>query len=94
MLLEKQIQILVFKVDNDTFEPIGEVNQYDSLIWPDRFSGYANFELWAPITDENSEYFKEGNVLWCGGENAAIVEIVKSRIDEKAPKRLMSKAGR
>lgn len=86
MLLEKQIQILVFKVDNNTFEPIGEVNQYDSLIWPDRFSGYANFELWAPITDENSEFFKEGNILWCGGENAAIVEIVKSRIDEKGTK--------
>ena len=86
MLLEKQIQILVFKVDDTTFENIGEVNQYDSLIWPDKFNGYASFELWAPITDENSEYFKKGNFLWCGGDNAAVVEIVKSTIDDKGTK--------
>ena len=86
MLLEKQIQILMFKVDDTAFENIGEVNQYDSLIWPDKFNGYANFELWAPITDENSEYFKKGNILWCGGDNAAVVEIVKSIIDDKGTK--------
>lgn len=86
MLLEKQIQILVFKVDDNTFENIGEVNQYNSLIWPDKFNGYASFELWAPITDENSEYFKKGNILWCGGDNAAVIEIVKSTIDDKGTK--------
>lgn len=86
MLLEKQIQILVFKVDDTTFENIGEVNQFDSLIWPDKFNGYASFELWAPITEENSEYFKKGNILWCGGDNAAVVEIVKSTIDDKGTK--------
>ena len=86
MLLEKQIQILVFRVDDTAFENIGEVNQYDSLIWPDKFNGYASFELWAPITDENSEYFKKGNILWCGGDNAAVVEIVKSTIDDKGAK--------
>ena len=82
MLLEKQIQILVFEVNDTTFDSIGEVNQYESLIWPDKFNGYASFELWAPITEENSEYFKKGNILWCGGDNAAVVEIVKSEIDE------------
>ena len=86
MLLEKRIQILVFKVDDTTFENIGEVNQYDSLIWSDKFNGYASFELWAPITDENSEYFKKGNILWCGGDNAAVIEIVKSTIDDKGTK--------
>jgi len=86
MLLEKQIQIFVFKVDDNTFENIGEVNQYNSLIWADKFNGYASFELWAPITDENSEYFKKGNILWCGGDNAAVIEIVKSTIDDKGIK--------
>lgn len=82
MLLEKQIQILVFEVNDTTFDSIGEVNQYESLIWPDKFNGFGTFELWAPITDENSRYFKKGNILWCGGDNAAVVEIVKSEIDE------------
>lgn len=82
MLLEKQIQILVFEVNDTTFDNIGEVNQCESLIWPDKFNGFGTFELWAPITEENSQYFKKGNILWCGGDNAAVVEIVKSEIDE------------
>lgn len=86
MLLEKQIQILVFEVNDTTFDSIGEVNQYESLIWPDKFNGFSTFELWAPITDENSQYFKKGNILWCGGDNAAVVEIVKSEIDENGTK--------
>lgn len=86
MLLEKQIQILVFEVNDTTFDNIGEVNQYESLIWPDKFNGFGTFELWAPITDENSQYFKKGNILWCGGDNAAVVEIVKSEIDENGTK--------
>lgn len=86
MQLEKQIQILVFKIDNNTFENIGEINQYNSLIWTDKFNGYASFELWAPITEENSEYFKKGHILWCGGDNAAVIEIVKSTVDDKGTK--------
>ena len=86
MLLEKQIQILVFEVNDTTFDSIGEVNQYESLIWPDKFNGFGTFELWAPITNENSQYFKKGNILWSGGDNAAVVEIVKSEIDENGTK--------
>ena len=87
MLLRKQIQILVFKIDDSgTFDNIGEINLFDSLVWPDKFNGYANFELWAPITEENSEYLKRGNVLWCGGDNAAVIEIVKSSVDDKGIK--------
>lgn len=87
MLLRKQIQILVFKIDDSgTFDNIGEINLFDSLVWPDKFNGYASFELWAPITEENSEYLKRGNVLWCGGDNAAVIEIVKSSVDDKGTK--------
>lgn len=87
MLLNKQIQILVFKLDNDgTFDNIGEINQFDSLMWPDKFDGYGSFELWAPITEENSAYIKRGNILWCGGDNAAVIEIVRSSVDDKGTK--------
>ena len=87
MLLEKQIQIQVFVLDdNGTFDNIGEINQFDSLIWPDKFNGYGSFELWAPITEENFTYIKKGNILWCGGDNAAMIEIVKSSIDDKGVK--------
>lgn len=87
MLLSKQIQVLVFKLDdNGTFENIGEINQFDSLMWPDKFNGYGSFELWAPITEENSVYLKKGNILWCGGDNAAMIEIVKSSVNSQGTK--------
>ena len=87
MLLRKQIKILVFKLDDaGTFDNIGEINQFDSLIWPDKFNGYSTFELWAPVNDENAEYLKKGNILWCGGDNAAIIEIVKSSVNDNGSK--------
>lgn len=82
MLLTKQIKITVFKIDNTHFEPIGEIGQYTSLMWPDAFNGSALFELWAPITESNKDMLKKNNVIWCDGENAAIIEIVKSTVDE------------
>lgn len=86
-ILSKQLTVTVFKLGNDgTFESVGEVNQFTSLIWPDKYSGYGTFELWAPITEENAEYLKKGNIVWCGGENAAIIEIVKSTVSKYGEK--------
>lgn len=86
MLLDKKIQITVFQITNTTFEPIGDLSQFTSIILPDAFNGYGNFELWAPIMDDNSELLKKGNILWAGGENAYIIEIVKSTVDDKGEK--------
>lgn len=86
MLLNKNIQIIVFRVNNDVFEQLGEISQYTSLIWPDAFNGYATFELWAPIVDDNSKLLKQGNIIWTGGENAAVIEIIKSIVDEDGEK--------
>lgn len=82
----KNVQITVFQVDNNTFEPLGDLSQFTSLIWPDAFNGYAHFELWAPIMEANSKLLKKKNVIWAGGENAAIIEIVKSQVDDRGEK--------
>ena len=87
MLLRKKIQILVSKLDDEgAFDSIGEINQFDSLVWPDKFNGFSTFELWAPVNDENAERLKKGNILWCGGDNAAIIEIVKSSVNDDGSK--------
>lgn len=82
----REIEIQVFKIDNDTFEAIGQINEFTSLIWPDRFNGYTEFELNAPVTEENKLLIKEGNVIWCGGDNAAEIEIIKSETDTEGQK--------
>lgn len=85
------LELYVFKLDNNTFEMIGEINQFTSLIWPDKFNGYSSFELNAPITHENKNLIKEGNVLWCGRDNACIIEIVQSDINDDGQKTYKAK---
>lgn len=85
-LIEKTVSIVVFEINDTTFEQVGEISQFTSLIWPDAFNGYASFELWAPLTDDNIAMIKKDNVLWCGGENACVIEIVKSTVDNKGEK--------
>lgn len=81
MLLEKKIEITIFQMDDTTFEPVGQLDEYTSLMWPDAFVGKAMFQLWAPITDSNAEKLKPDRVIWCGGENAAIIKIVKETVN-------------
>lgn len=90
-MLLKNIEISVFNISNESFELIGEINQFTSLIWPDNFNGYATFELNAPITPENKILLKKSNVIWCGGDNAAIIEIVQSDKDDNGQKKFKVK---
>lgn len=83
MFLNKEVELLVFQLDdNGTFDAIGEISQFESLIWPDKYCGVSNFELWAPITESNTELLKTGNIIWAGGDNAAIIEIITASLDE------------
>jgi hypothetical protein len=85
-MLLKNVEVQVFKIDNDTFEPIGGINHLTSLIWPDKFNGYATFELNAPVTPENKLLLKKDNILWCGGDNAAKIEIISFDTNENGEK--------
>lgn len=85
-MLLKDIEIFVYKLDNDTFDAIGQINQFTSLMWPDRFNGYSMFELNAPLNDENRALIRKGNIIWCGGDNAAIIEIIDSKMDADGQK--------
>ena len=86
-MLLKNIDIYVYKLDDSgTFDSLGEINEFTSLMWPDKFNGYSVFELNVPLTPENRSLIKKGNILWCGGENACIIEIIQSNMDENGQK--------
>ena len=85
-MLLKNIDIYVYKIDNETFDAIGQINAYTSLMWPDKYNGYTSFELHVPVTQENSILIKKGNVLWCGDNNAAVIEIIKADTDKDGQK--------
>ncbi len=85
-MLLKNIDIQIFEITEETFTPIGAINEFTSLIWPDKFNGYETFELHAPVTQENKILLKKGNFVWCGGDNAAIIEVVESKFTDKGEK--------
>lgn len=83
----KNVDIYIYNLDNDGhFESLGVINEFTSLIWPDKFNGYTSFELNAPVTKENKDLIKKGNYVWCGGDNAAIIEIINSETNEEGQK--------
>lgn len=85
--MKTDLELIVFQLDNQgTFEPLGEINKYTSLSWPDKYRGYSNFELHAPVNDENRALIQKGNILWAGGDNAAVIEIIYSSTDTKGQK--------
>lgn len=86
-MLLKELEIFVYKVNNTAFELLGTINKYSSLVWPDSFAGYENFELWAPINDENNELLKEGNIIWIGLDNACVIEHINPQKNEDGIKK-------
>lgn len=82
-MISDEARIAVYTMTNSVFENIGELNQVESIIWAENYCGYASFQINAPITPENLEYLKLGNVLWkYGGTSAGIIEVVNSSINE------------
>lgn len=90
-MLEETVTITVFEVTDTKFEALGEINRFTHLLWPDNYAGYGTFELQAPVTEENQELLQEGKVLWAGGSNAAIIEIINSETDTKGQKNYVIK---
>lgn len=80
-MLLKNLDIYVYKITDDAFDNIGQINEFTSLIWPDKFNGFSEFELNAPVTPENKELIQKGNIIWCGGDNACMIEIITSESD-------------
>ena len=86
------LEVIVFQLDDyGKFDHIGEINKYTSLSWPDKYNGYTTFELYAPVTEENQQLIQKGNILWCRGDNAAIIEIIHSETNSKGQKTYLVK---
>lgn len=84
MLLGKQLQVIVFKVNNEVFEQVGVVNTFTSMSWPTTYRGYGEFKLTCPVTDEVKDLIVEGNLIWCDGyKNAGIIETVHAEDNDE-----------
>lgn len=85
MLLNKGFDITVF--DQKTLDQLGVINKFSSISWPDAFIGCDYFQLWCPINEENRNLIKKKNIIWLGGENACIIESIKTTVDDDGTKK-------
>lgn len=77
------VSLQVYQMDNDTFENVGEINQFTSLMWPTKYIGCAEVQVWAPVTDENAELLKQGHILWRKDtKSAMVIETIKPSTDD------------
>ncbi len=61
---------------------LGIVNNYTALSWSIVWGGSGSFNLYAPVTDENTELIVEKNLVWIEKENVGVIEVISKSIDE------------
>lgn len=67
MLLEvPEISIFVYRVTDEAISLIGEINDASSVLYTKRFKGYGTLEMYVPLTNENVQYCKVGNMICIG----------------------------
>lgn len=61
-------------MDKD-FKSLAVIDDYESFIWTDRYVGYGDFEIYAPVSAAFFEYAKDGYYIWCdSSEHMMIIE--------------------
>lgn len=66
LLSTPELSIYAYRVNNTEITLIGEVNNASSVIYSKRFVGYGRLEMYVPLTNENIELCKVGNMLSMG----------------------------
>lgn len=65
------------------FKSLVVIDDYESFIWTDRYNGYGDFELYAPVSAAFFEFTKDGYYIWSDtSEHLMIIE--KNNIESDA----------
>lgn len=70
---------------NENFETIAVIDQYESLLWTDRYSSPGDFEIYTPVSELMLTYPKVNNYLRYGEtEHLMIIEdiTIESNVEE------------
>ena len=67
---------------NTNFEALGIIDNYESLIWTDRYDAYGDFELYVSVTPNLLNLLKEDYYLWLKeSEHIMIIESISITSD-------------
>lgn len=70
------------EIYNTNFERINIIDSYESMIWTDRYSGYGDFEIYTPMSQELLDIFKKDYYLISDdSEHGMIIEDTRIETD-------------
>lgn len=73
------MEILVLNTD---YESVAVIDNYESMIWTDRYNAYGDFEIYFTIDSKLLEFLKEDYYLWLrDSEHCMIIENIKINSD-------------
>ena len=68
---------------NKDFKSVAIIDDYESFIWTDRYTGYGDFELYAPVSAAFFNFTKDGYYIW-SAESEHLMIIEKNDIESDA----------
>lgn len=75
---------------NGSFETISLVEDFESLLWTDRYSEYGDFEIYTLVTDDLLYFLQPDNYLWIkASEHLMIIENREIKCDIEDGNRLI-----
>lgn len=81
MQLGASVGVEVFSPD---FTPLGPLERKTALRWLERFKSNGEFELWCPITEQNTALLVKDNIIWLGAESAGVIEYIDKERDKSS----------
>lgn len=61
---------------------LGIINNYTALSWSETWGSSGSFNIYAPVTEENTELLVKDNLVWIEGDNVGVIEILNKSLDE------------
>lgn len=61
---------------------LGIINNYTALSWSEVWGSSGSFNLYAPVTEENTELLEKDNLIWIESDNVGVIEVLNKSIDE------------
>lgn len=75
---------------DENFIAIKEIDEYESLIWVDRYNAYGDFELYTVMKKELLDYLQIGYYVWMAkSQHVMIIERIEIKSDVETGARLI-----
>lgn len=78
--------INIYVLDKNTLDQLGVVSEYKGLIFPKAYIGQAKFELYTPITQNNSSLLKEERLIYLDEEHCGEITSINTIINDSGEK--------